>query len=84
MLFPAVADLGQADLEEVVSSWLDMVDGVLLTGGTANIDPAHYQGEFEEDLDLLDPKRDATVFPLIRQVLKKKFLFWEFAEGCKS
>src|SRR3954464_8399037 len=37
------------------------VDGVLLTGGRANIEPHHYDGpEFPDD-EIIDPSRDALV-----------------------
>ena len=42
------------------------IDGLLLTGGRANVEPHHYDGPpFPED-EIIDPARDATVLPLIR------------------
>ena len=45
---------------------LSIIDGLLLTGGAANIEPYHYGGEpFPLD-EPIDPSRDQTVLPLIR------------------
>ncbi len=47
-------------------SLVQRIDGLLLTGGRANVEPHHYNGPpFPED-EIIDPARDATVLPLIR------------------
>ncbi len=45
---------------------LSTLDGLLLTGGRANVEPHHYDGPPFPDDELIDPQRDATVLPLIR------------------
>lgn len=62
-LIPA---LGEAlDFAGVV----DAIDGLVLTGGRANVEPHHYGGPpFPED-EIRDPARDATVLPLIEACL---------------
>lgn len=47
---------------------LDVLDGVLLTGAVANIHPAHY-GDQPEDEQPLDPQRDAVSLPLVKAVV---------------
>ena len=50
------------DVDELVSR----MDGFVLTGGRANVEPHHYDGpEFPDD-EPIDPGRDALVLPLIR------------------
>lgn len=45
------------------------LDGLFLTGGRANIEPHHYGGApFPQD-EPIDPRRDATVLPLIRECI---------------
>jgi putative glutamine amidotransferase len=60
MLIPAAPEL--TDVDELVSR----LDGLLLTGGRANVEPHHYGGKpFPED-EIVDPARDNTVLPLVR------------------
>ena len=42
------------------------IDGLLLTGGRANIEPHHYEGPPFPDDEPIDPDRDKMVLPLIR------------------
>ena len=54
-----------------VAKMADSLDGLLLPGGRANIEPHHYGGPaFPED-EFIDPGRDATVLPLIRACVDK-------------
>ncbi len=59
-LLPALGD-GQ-DFRDVVR----LIDGLMLPGGRANIQPHHYGGPPFPDDEFIDPDRDATVLPLIR------------------
>ena len=65
MLVPA---LGEAiDFKSLATR----IDGLLLTGGRANVEPHHYNGPpFPED-EIVDPARDATVLPLIRACIDR-------------
>jgi putative glutamine amidotransferase len=49
----------------------DSLDGLLLPGGRANIEPHHYGGPAFPDEEFIDPGRDATVLPLIRACIDK-------------
>src|SRR5690348_7500154 len=60
MLLPPVG--AAIDIVDLVSR----VDGVLLTGGRANVEPHHYNGPPFPDDEIIDPARDALVLPLIR------------------
>ena len=42
------------------------IDGLLLTGGRANVEPYHYEGKPFPDDEPIDPARDGTALPLVR------------------
>lgn len=42
------------------------LDGILLTGGRANVEPHHFDGDPFPDDEPIDPERDAMVLPMIR------------------
>lgn len=46
------------------------LDGLMLTGGRANIEPHHYDGPPFPDDEIRDPPRDNTVLPLIRKCVE--------------
>jgi len=49
----------------------DCLDGLLLPGGRANVEPHHYGGSPFPDDEFIDPGRDATVLPLVRACIDK-------------
>jgi len=52
-------------------AWLDVVDGVILSGG-GDIDPACYQGKMHKTIYNLDKERDDTELKFAEILLKKK------------
>jgi putative glutamine amidotransferase len=50
------------DVAELVSR----MDGFVLTGGLANVEPHHYDGPAFPPDEPIDPGRDALVLPLVR------------------
>ncbi len=46
------------------------LDGLLLTGGRANVEPHHFGGQPFPDDEIRDPARDNTVLPLIRACIE--------------
>jgi len=56
---------GAADVKDTVRR----IDGLLLTGGRANVEPHHYGGPPFPDDEPIDPDRDACVLPLVRACL---------------
>ena len=63
LLIPAMGE--EYDFAELARR----LDGLFLTGGRANIEPHYYGGApFPED-EPIDPRRDATVLPLIRECI---------------
>ncbi|MBI37519.1 MAG: hypothetical protein CL568_08070 [Alphaproteobacteria bacterium] len=49
---------------------LDRVDGIILTGGRANVEPHHYGGEPFRPETHRDPVRDAMTLPLVRSAVE--------------
>ncbi|MCP5156596.1 MAG: gamma-glutamyl-gamma-aminobutyrate hydrolase family protein [Ectothiorhodospiraceae bacterium] len=60
MILPALGP--SLELADVVSR----IDGLVLTGGRANVEPHHYGGPPFPDDEPIDPARDATALPLVR------------------
>lgn len=68
LLLPAIGETletGQID------QWLDVVDGLLITGSPSNVDPEHYDGQEARRDSERDPARDATTLPLIRRAIER-------------
>ena len=63
-LVPALG--GETDLPALIGH----LDGVLLTGGRANVEPHHFDGPPFPDDEIRDPARDNTVLPLIRACIE--------------
>ncbi|MBS38418.1 MAG: hypothetical protein CMO26_21145 [Thiotrichales bacterium] len=64
IIVPALGDRLQ------IESFLSHVDGVVLTGGRANVEPHHFDGEPFPDDEPIDPDRDATVLPLVQEAVR--------------
>ena len=60
LLLPSTED------EIPVRDYLAVIDGLLLTGGRANVEPHHFDGDPFPDDEPIDPDRDNAVMPLIR------------------
>jgi putative glutamine amidotransferase len=54
-----------------VTAVLDCLDGLLLTGSPSNVHPSEYGKEPIDDEIMLDPARDATTLPLIREAVRR-------------
>lgn len=63
VLLPAFGD--RYDFDALV----DRLDGLFLTGGAPNVEPHHYGGPPSRKGTLHDPRRDATVLPLVRKAI---------------
>jgi putative glutamine amidotransferase len=50
---------------------LDRLDGLLLTGSPSNVHPSEYGREPIDEEIMLDPARDATTLPLIREAVRR-------------
>ncbi|MEN9391451.1 MAG: hypothetical protein RL017_749 [Pseudomonadota bacterium] len=52
--------------------WLDLVDGILFTGGKSDIHPCNYGHEITNKKSFFDHKRDIVSFNLIKLAITKK------------
>lgn len=75
LIVPPLAD--QLEVETL----LQTVDGVLLTGGVSNIEPYHYDGGPAYEGCPHDPHRDATVLPLIKQIVARGIPLFGICRG---
>lgn len=77
VLVPAMA---ASDIELV----LDRVDGVLLTGGRANVEPHHYDGDPDIDCGPHDPGRDAIALAMARSAVKRGIPLFGICRGIQE
>ena len=49
-----------------ISHWLDMVDGVMLTGSPSNVHPSHFGEQVADESLPLDRERDSLTLALVR------------------
>jgi len=78
VLLPPVGSA--VDIADLVSR----MDGFLLTGGRANVEPHHYDGPpFPED-EIIDPGRDNLVLPLIRACVKARVPVFGICRGIQE
>ena len=72
--------LNEGDLKDYVSR----IDGILLTGGRANIEPHHFGGKSFPRDEIIDPERDRTVFCLIRECVKLEMPIFGVCRGIQE
>ena len=78
IVLPALA--GRIDVE----SFASRIDGLLLTGGRANIEPHHYGGDPFPDDEFTDPGRDNTVLPLVRACVEAEVPVFGICRGIQE
>ena len=63
---------------------LDTIDGLVLTGGRANIEPKHYGGrDFPAD-EFIDPDRDRLVLDIIPRCVKREMPIFGICRGIQE
>ena len=78
MLLPPVGSA--VDAVELVSH----IDGLVLTGGRANVEPHHYDGPAFPDDEIIDPGRDALVLPLVRACIAARVPVFGICRGIQE
>ncbi len=68
------------DVAELVSR----MDGFVLTGGRANVEPDHYDGPAFPDDEPIDPGRDALVLPLVRACIAARVPVFGICRGIQE
>ncbi len=67
-----------------IASLVACMDGFILTGGRANVEPHHYDGpEFPPD-EPIDPGRDALVLPLVRACIAARVPVFGICRGIQE
>ncbi|MDG2285917.1 MAG: gamma-glutamyl-gamma-aminobutyrate hydrolase family protein [Alphaproteobacteria bacterium] len=64
VIVPVLADIAMVD------TYAERLDGLLLTGGAANVEPHNYDGSPSMEGTRHDPDRDATMLPLIKRCVE--------------
>jgi putative glutamine amidotransferase len=77
LIFPG---LGGRDADAL----LDRLDGLLLTGGRANVQPHLYDGPPDGPTRVIDPRRDSTVLPLIRHAVRRGIPVFGLCRGMQE
>ena len=78
LLMPPVG--GAVDVVELVSR----MDGFVLTGGLANVEPHHYEGAAFPADEIIDPGRDALVLPLVRACIAERVPVFGICRGIQE
>lgn len=78
VLLPPVGNA--IDAAELVSR----MDGFVLTGGRANVEPHHYDGPPFPDDEIIDPGRDALVLPLVRACVASRVPVFGICRGIQE
>lgn len=68
------------DIAELVSR----MDGFVLTGGRANVEPHHYDGPAFPHDEIIDPGRDALVLPLVRACIAARVPVFGICRGIQE
>ncbi|MEQ9348916.1 MAG: gamma-glutamyl-gamma-aminobutyrate hydrolase family protein [Alphaproteobacteria bacterium] len=77
LIFPG---LGGRDADAL----LDSLDGLLLSGGRANVQTHLYDGPPDGPNRLIDPRRDSTVLPLIRHAVRRGIPVFGLCRGMQE
>ena len=72
--------LGKSDLE----NYLDAIDGVVLTGVRANIEPHNFDGKRFPENEHIDPDRDRTALGLIDACVKREMPIFGICRGIQE
>ena len=75
ILIPALAD------ESSMDQLLEMLDGILFTGGYSMVDPLYYQSEPAPEGTKLDTARDKTSLPLINKAIDQGVPLFAICRG---
>lgn len=78
VIIPAMP--GDSDLDGLLSK----LDGILLTGGRANVEPHHFGGPPFPDDEPIDPERDNFVLPLIRASIERRMPVFGVCRGIQE
>lgn len=78
MLIPGLPD--DVDIADLIAT----VDGILLTGGRANIHPRHYGEELTPAHGAMDEGRDGVALPLVRAAIERGVPVFGICKGIQE
>ncbi len=67
-----------------VDSFVERIDGLVLTGGRANVEPHHYDGPPFPDDEPIDPERDATALAMVRACVEAEVPVFGICRGIQE
>ena len=67
-----------------VESFVERIDGLVLTGGRANVEPRHYDGPPFPDDEPIDPERDATALAMVRACVAAEVPLFGICRGIQE
>jgi putative glutamine amidotransferase len=68
-------------LDSEIDAWLDIADGVFLTGSPSNVHPSHFGEDVAHPELPLDPHRDEWTLPLIPRLLERGIPLFAICRG---
>lgn len=83
IILPALGDAG-SNGSDAMAELVDRLDGIILTGGRANIEPHHYDGDPFRPETYRDPVRDATTLPLVRAAIDRGVPLFGICRGIQE
>ncbi len=83
IILPALGNV-EANGHYAVTDLVDRLDGIVLTGGRANIEPHHYGGEPFRPDTFRDPVRDSTTLPLVRAAVARGIPLFGICRGIQE
>ena len=67
-----------------VHSFVERIDGLVLTGGRANVEPHHYDGPPFPDDEPIDPERDATALAMVQACVEAEVPVFGICRGIQE
>ena len=67
-----------------MASFAERIDGLVLTGGRANVEPHHYDGPPFPDDEPIDPERDATALAMVRACIEAEVPVFGICRGIQE
>ena len=66
---------------DLIGSYLDIVDGIIVTGGNFDHDPKMYGEDFQHPKTILNPERSAFDFAIVKNTLERNIPFLGICAG---
>ena len=83
IILPALGDK-ETNGSYAMAELVDRLDGIILTGGRANIEPHHYGGAPFRPETYRDPVRDATTLPMVRAAIDRGVPLFGICRGIQE